>query len=228
MKLGNTHNTSLENKIQKVLALINPSGAFSTGVTQFVENSFVERSSVERGSSTLLLSTKTEDRTREDQRPEDQLGQYVLSTPAMLVSGNTGRVCINIVGSTEPLDVSVSLEHDGKNTSIIAEDVAPPKYFQCSDFEVPSVRNAVPVAIMFSAIGSNTAIRERKTVVINIASDNCMFQMDKPMYKPGNKVFFRVICLNSQLKPMTQKFPSIYLQVSNTALAIWVTCIGMA
>ncbi|XP_069836045.1 ovostatin-like [Dendropsophus ebraccatus] len=149
--------------------------------------------------------------------------QYVLSTPAMMISGDTAKVCINIVGSTEPLDVSILLEHNGKNTSILAQDVTPPKYFQCNDFEVPSVSNAVPVAIIFTATGSSSDLRERKTVVINSASDNCMFQMDKPIYKPGQKVFFRLICLNSQLKPVVKKVTAIYLQdPSRTKLSQWL------
>ncbi|XP_056386097.1 ovostatin-like [Hyla sarda] len=149
--------------------------------------------------------------------------QYVLSSPAMLVSEDMAKVCINIVGSTEALDVSVSLEHNGKNISIIAQDVEPPKYFQCSDIKVPSVSKAVPVAIIFTATGPNTDLRERKAVVINTASDNCMFQMDKPIYKPGQKVSSRLICLNSQLKPVTKKLTSMYLQdPSRTKIAQWL------
>ncbi|XP_040291299.1 ovostatin-like isoform X2 [Bufo bufo] len=148
---------------------------------------------------------------------------YVLSTPVQLVSGDTAKVCIHIVGSTERLDVSVVLEHDGRNTSIVEEDVTESKYFQCGDFKVPNVPKAVPVTITFSAIGSSTELRERKTVVINSASSNCMYQMDKPRYKPGQKVFFRLLCLNSQLKPVNEKFTVIYLKdPTNTRISQWL------
>ncbi|XP_077114376.1 ovostatin-like [Ranitomeya variabilis] len=149
--------------------------------------------------------------------------QYVLSTPALLVSGDTGRACINIVGSQERMDVSAVLEYNGRNTTIIQEDVSSANYFQCGDFKVPTVLNAVPVAIIFSAIGTKTDLRERKSVVINPAKTSCMFQMDKPTYKPGQKVLFRLICLDAQLKPVNQKFSSVYLQdPSRTKIVQWL------
>ncbi|XP_073541022.1 ovostatin-like [Phyllobates terribilis] len=149
--------------------------------------------------------------------------QYVLSTPAMLVSGDTVKACINIVGSIEPLDVSVVLEHVGRNYTIIAEDTDSPMYFKCGDLKVPTVSSAVPVAMIFSATGSKTNLRERKSVVINSASTSCMYQMDKPTYKPGQNVHFRLICLDAQLKPVNQKFSSIYLQdPSRTKIAQWL------
>ncbi|XP_073408998.1 ovostatin-like [Dendrobates tinctorius] len=149
--------------------------------------------------------------------------KYVLSTPALLVSGDTGRACINIVESQERIDVSVVLEYNGRNTTIIAEDVSAPNYFQCGDFKVPTVLKAVPVAIIFSATGAKTDLRQRKSVVINPAKTSCMFQMDKPTYKPGQKVLFRLVCLDAQLKPVNQKFSAIYLQdPSRTKIVQWL------
>ncbi|XP_018426225.1 PREDICTED: alpha-2-macroglobulin-like [Nanorana parkeri] len=65
--------------------------------------------------------------------------QYVLSSPASLLSGETGKACVNIVGNTEKLDVSLILQHEGKNTTIIGEDVSLPSYFQCADYKFPTV-----------------------------------------------------------------------------------------
>ncbi|XP_068114133.1 ovostatin-like [Hyperolius riggenbachi] len=149
--------------------------------------------------------------------------RYVLTSPASLQSGDTGRACLTIRDIDENLDVRMLLEHDGINTTIIEEDVVPPLYSQCGDYQIPKVSSAVPVFIFFSAIGKNTAIRERKTAVIEPTRNNCMFQMDKPMYKPGQKVRCRIICLNSQLKAVNEKFPAIYLQdPSRTKIAQWL------
>ncbi|KAM4034351.1 ovostatin-like [Anomaloglossus baeobatrachus] len=149
--------------------------------------------------------------------------QYVLSTPAMLVSGDTGKACMILVGITEPLDVFIVLEYNGRNTTIIQQDVAGPKYSQCGDFKVPTVPSAVPVAIIFSAIGKNTDLRDRKSVVINSASTSCMYQMDKPVYKPGQSVQFRILCLDAQLKPVNEKFTAVYLQdPTRTKIAQWL------
>ncbi|KAG9472010.1 ovostatin-like isoform X2 [Eleutherodactylus coqui] len=138
--------------------------------------------------------------------------QYVLNVPASLVSGDPGKVCVNLIDCNERVSVSVSLEHNGRNVSIIAEDTDSPKYFQCGVFQVPIVTKAVPVAMIFTVTGAKTDLRERKTVVINTASISCMYQMDKPTYKPGQKVNWRLLCLDAQLKPVNQKYTVMYLQ----------------
>ncbi|KAG8551292.1 hypothetical protein GDO81_004048 [Engystomops pustulosus] len=89
--------------------------------------------------------------------------------------------------------------------------------------QVPSVSEPVPVAIIFCAKGANTDLRERKTVVLKSASETCRFQMDKPIYKPDQQVFFRLLCLNAQLKLVTLKFSAVYLQdPSRARIAQWL------
>lgn len=129
---------------------------------------------------------------------------------------------MNIVGNKEKLDLSLILQNDGQNTSIIAEDVSSPTYFQCIEYKIPIVLEAVAVTLLLSAKGEETKVLERKTVVIKPSKNSCIFQMDKPIYQPGNKVFCRIVCLNSQLKPVTEKFPTIYLQdPSGTRIKQW-------
>ncbi|XP_040217672.1 ovostatin homolog [Rana temporaria] len=148
--------------------------------------------------------------------------QYVLSSPASLNSGETGKACVNIVGNKEKLDVSLILQHDGQNTSIIAEDVSSPTYFQCVEYKIPIVLEAVPVTLLLSAKGQETQVLERKPVVVKPSKNNCIFQMDKPIYQPGNKVFCRIVCMNSQLKPVNEKFPTIFLKdPSRTIIKQW-------
>ncbi|KAM5132701.1 ovostatin-like [Mantella aurantiaca] len=149
--------------------------------------------------------------------------RYVLSSPVGLLSGETGKACVSLVGNNEKLDVNLLLQYDGKNTTIIGEDVSSPTYFQCADYKIPNVPDAVPVTLLLTAKGTKTEILERKTVVIKPNKNNCIFQMDKPIYKPGQKVMTRLVCLNSQLKPENEKFASIYLQdPSRTRIKQWL------
>ncbi|CAI9548560.1 unnamed protein product [Staurois parvus] len=148
--------------------------------------------------------------------------QYVLSTPASLNGGQTGRVCVNFVGNEEKLDLSLKLQYDGQNTTIIEENVSSPTYFQCVDYKIPDVPDAVPVTLLLSAAGQETKILERRTVVVKPSKTNCIFQMDKPIYQPGNSVFCRIVCLDSRLMPVNEKFPMIYLQdPSRTRIKQW-------
>ncbi|XP_075071980.1 ovostatin-like isoform X2 [Mixophyes fleayi] len=149
--------------------------------------------------------------------------EYVLVTPAMLPGGDTGRVLVDIRNITEPLDLILVLEHNGKNTMIVEQNIAPPKYFEFHDYLIPEVPSSVPAALILSATGKGTDLRDRKAVVIKPSSNSCVFQMDKPIYKAGQKVQSRIVCLTAQLKAFNQKFKSVYLQdPSGAKMAQWL------
>ncbi|XP_063819385.1 ovostatin-like [Pseudophryne corroboree] len=148
--------------------------------------------------------------------------KYVLSTPASLYSEETARLCIHLWNSNEHLDVNAVLQYNGKNTTIFAENVVAPEYFKCNSYQVPAVSISDPATILFSATGNVAKVLDRKNVVLMPTSNTCMFQMDKTIYKPGQKVRFRVVCLNQQLKAVNEKFPVMYLQDPlRTKIAQW-------
>ncbi|KAM4608153.1 ovostatin-like [Discoglossus pictus] len=137
--------------------------------------------------------------------------QYVLSVPAMLRSEHTEKLCLNLVGHEEALNLNVVLEYHEENITIFAENVPATNYFQCNNFSVPQVTETEPVFVTFSAIGESIKFQERKTVVIASMKNIYKFQMDKPLYKAGQNVQFRLISLSAQLLPVNEKYSMIYL-----------------
>ncbi|MEE6485599.1 hypothetical protein FKM82_014345 [Ascaphus truei] len=137
--------------------------------------------------------------------------QYALSVPSMLKSGEIAKACVNLVDHSEYLDLNVMLEYNGKNETIFSEQVPAANTFKCSDFQVPTVPVAVPVFITFEAIGQSIQLLERRSVVIDVMNDVYLIQLDKPIYKKGQKVRIRLISLNSELQPVPTKYSVIYV-----------------
>ncbi|XP_075468948.1 ovostatin-like [Ascaphus truei] len=135
--------------------------------------------------------------------------QYALSVPSMLKSGEITTVCVNLVDHGEPLNLNVLLECNGENTTIFSEQVPATNTFKCSDFQVPTVPVAVPVFITFEATGQRIQHLERRSVVIDVMNDIHVIQLDKPIYKKGQKVQIRLISLNSKLQPVPTKYSMI-------------------
>ncbi|KAM4704397.1 uncharacterized protein WCC33_012822 [Rhinophrynus dorsalis] len=149
-------------------------------------------------------------------------GQYVLSVPALLKSGETERVCVTLQGYTQSLDLNVVLGHLGANTTIFNEDVASYPYHECHEFTVPTVDKNVPVFVTISASGGGQLILDRKSVVIAPVKNISFIQMDKPIYKAGQKLQFRLISMNSQLRPINVKYKTVYLEdPSRSRIAQW-------
>uniref|UniRef100_A0A8C5W8D7 Uncharacterized protein n=1 Tax=Leptobrachium leishanense TaxID=445787 RepID=A0A8C5W8D7_9ANUR len=130
-------------------------------------------------------------------------GGYMFSTPAMLKSKETGKICVSLQNIQQPINLNVVLEYAGTNITIITQDVPPPAFQQCNDVTV-TVKERTPVFIMFSAVEGDTEILDRKTVVIEPMENMHFIQMDKPIYKAGNTVRFRVISMDSNLKPVQE------------------------
>lgn len=137
---------------------------------------------------------------------------YLFLTPTMLKSGETGKICVDLENLEEPVDLVVDLEMSGKNTSIFSEDVSPPSFHQCNDFTAPPMSEPTPVFLWFSATGQNTKILDRKTVVVQPTENMYLIQMDKPGYKVGQTLGFRIISLDSNLKPVKTTYSAIYIQ----------------
>ncbi|XP_018426224.1 PREDICTED: alpha-2-macroglobulin-like, partial [Nanorana parkeri] len=119
--------------------------------------------------------------------------QYVLSSPASLLSGETGKACVNIVGNTEKLDVSLILQHEGKNTTIIGEDVSLPSYFQCADYKFPTVYLRDP---------SRTRIKQWR----NQETQRGVLSMEFPLIKDAPVGSYSVIAERESSYSMSQYF----------------------
>ncbi|OCT71346.1 hypothetical protein XELAEV_18034326mg [Xenopus laevis] len=140
--------------------------------------------------------------------------QYALSIPALLKSGETATACINFVGLTESLSLKVNVEVSGVNTTIFTDDITENEIFKCKTFEVPNVEQTSPVFLTMEATGATSSIVERRSVVIDKMETIHIIQLDKPIYKRGQKVMARLISLNSQLRPVPETYTLIYLKGS--------------
>ncbi|XP_041426101.1 ovostatin [Xenopus laevis] len=138
--------------------------------------------------------------------------QYALSIPALLKSGETATACINFVGLTESLSLKVNVEVSGVNTTIFTDDITENEIFKCKTFEVPNVEQTSPVFLTMEATGATSSIVERRSVVIDKMETIHIIQLDKPIYKRGQKVMARLISLNSQLRPVPETYTLIYLK----------------
>ncbi|KAM4034149.1 ovostatin-like isoform 2-T3 [Anomaloglossus baeobatrachus] len=149
--------------------------------------------------------------------------QYALTIPVRLNSGEIGKACVNLLCFENFLDLNVVLQYGEINTTIFNELVSPPKYFQCNTFTVPVVIEDVPVIVLLSVSGVNVDILRRYNVVITVPSNIYLVQMDKPIYKTGQKVLFNVVSLDQNLLPVNETYPEVYLtDPSGSRIAQWL------
>ncbi|XP_074851267.1 ovostatin-like [Carettochelys insculpta] len=138
--------------------------------------------------------------------------QYVLVVPSVLQSGSPESLCVQIYNSSEPLSVKVLLQYRGINTTLFEKHVVEENFFQCSEFQVSPVTSDPLAFIIFSAEGHVVHISETRSVAIQNLDNIVFIQTDKPIYKPGQTVMFRVVSLNNSFHPVEEKYCKIILQ----------------
>ncbi|OXB71134.1 UNVERIFIED_CONTAM: hypothetical protein H355_016189, partial [Colinus virginianus] len=138
--------------------------------------------------------------------------QYVLLVPTVVRSNSPQTACVQFHSVSEPLSLSVVLEYSNVQTTLFKEFVTKNDYFMCHEFKVPPDTSDSVAFISFSAKSNTVNLTERRLVAIENVHNTLFIQTDKPIYKPGQKVMFRVVTLDSQFRPIQETYPRIIVK----------------
>ncbi|NWV20386.1 OVOS protein, partial [Origma solitaria] len=130
--------------------------------------------------------------------------QYVLLVPSVVRSDAPQTACVQLHSLSEPLSVSIVLEYGSVRKTLFEEPVTKNDIFKCSEFEVPPAASDPVAFISFSARGATVDLAERRSVAIQNVDGAVFIQTDKPLYKPGQTVMFRVVTLDTQFRPVQE------------------------
>ncbi|NXI90677.1 OVOS protein, partial [Psophia crepitans] len=138
--------------------------------------------------------------------------QYVLLVPAVVRSDSPQTACVQFHNLSEPLSLRIILEYGSIQKMIFEEFVTENDFFKCSEFKVPPATSDPLAFISFSAKGTTVNLAERRSLAIQNVDNAVFIQTDKPIYKPGQKVMFRVVTLDSQFRPVQETYPKIIIE----------------
>ncbi|NWR45528.1 OVOS protein, partial [Regulus satrapa] len=131
--------------------------------------------------------------------------QYVLMVPAVLQNDSPGQVCLQFLYLNETVSTRVTLEYSSFNATILKKTMTARSGLQCFKFKIPPARSAPLAFISFSAEGTTISLEERRSVIIWNTDSIVFVQTDKPIYKPGQTVRFRIVALDFNFKPVQEK-----------------------
>uniref|UniRef100_A0A803TTX6 Alpha-2-macroglobulin n=1 Tax=Anolis carolinensis TaxID=28377 RepID=A0A803TTX6_ANOCA len=139
--------------------------------------------------------------------------QYLVLVPFLIHTETTEKICVQLNHLNESVTLKITLEYGGRNKSLIRDVlVAKTDHFQCIPFMVRIRRWNRPtdspvVLLTVSVKGDTLSFWSRKTVLVQNLDNLVFVQTDKPIYKPGQEVMFRIASMDENFHPLNGKDP---------------------
>ncbi|KAM4704401.1 LOW QUALITY PROTEIN: alpha-2-macroglobulin-like protein 1 [Rhinophrynus dorsalis] len=140
--------------------------------------------------------------------------KYAVIFPSEMRCHRSDLACLHLEGAVGGASVQLTMKMAKGNISLIEKNIETDSFFSCVSFEVPPPSEGTEeVAVMEVSIkSSEETIRNSSKVLVKRARSGILVQTDKPIYKPGQTVKFRVLSLKENLQPDKVELPVIELQ----------------
>ncbi|NWS75318.1 A2MG protein, partial [Crotophaga sulcirostris] len=131
--------------------------------------------------------------------------QYMVLLPFLIHTDSPEKVCIQLTHLNESVTLSATLEYQAENRSLIDDVVSEKDLFTCIPFSLPKSNSQSAVMFMTVTVkGATLQFRSRKSVLVKNSDSLVFIQTDKPIYKPGQTVLFRIVSLDKDFHPLNE------------------------
>ncbi|XP_053925174.1 alpha-2-macroglobulin isoform X2 [Cuculus canorus] len=149
--------------------------------------------------------------------------QYMVLLPSVIHTDSPEKVCVQLTHLNESVTLSAMLEYQGENRSLINDVVSEKDTFTCVPFSLPKSNSPSPVTFMSVMVkGATLEFRSRRLVLVENSESLIFVQTDKPIYKPGQTVLFRIVSLDKDFYPLNEVLPLVFVEdPKNNRLYQW-------
>ncbi|XP_063818159.1 alpha-2-macroglobulin isoform X2 [Pseudophryne corroboree] len=137
---------------------------------------------------------------------------YMLLVPTLLKAGHEQKFCLHLSHLNESVTATVTLETEQQNITLLEKHITQTDHDNCVTFATPETDSAKVGYITLDAAGDSLNFKTKRSVLIRPIQNLVFFQTDKPIYKPGQKVQFRIVSLDETFHAAPEKFPVIYIE----------------
>uniref|UniRef100_UPI0037E8997E alpha-2-macroglobulin-like n=1 Tax=Semicossyphus pulcher TaxID=241346 RepID=UPI0037E8997E len=159
---------------------------------------------------------------RRCRRTWNQASIFTLAVSSRVRGGERETLCVQIHGPSETICLNVTLDVNSNTTLILEEEVE--KDFQlCRKFQVPTVSRKTVAKITIGFEGEFSSLSKDTKILIVPSTVTHIVKTDRPIYKPGQTVYFRIVSIDEDFVPVERVYKEVALQDPNSnRIAQWL------
>ncbi|XP_060928722.1 alpha-2-macroglobulin [Limanda limanda] len=147
---------------------------------------------------------------------------FAVTVSSRLTAGEQETLCAQIHGPTEPVSLTVSLEM-GSGQTVLLEEAVKQDFYRCLNFQVPTVPIKTVANLNVTVAGEGASMSKTTKVLIEPPAFIHIIQTDKPIYKPGQTVKFRIVSMDTNFIPVARVYKVVEIQDPNSnRIAQWL------
>ncbi|KAM8854400.1 alpha-2-macroglobulin [Synchiropus picturatus] len=137
---------------------------------------------------------------------------YAVTVSSQMRGGKQESLCAHVHGPTEPINLTITLNMDSGSKLLLQEKIKQ-DFYRCQRFQVPVVRTKTVAAINVMIEGESGSSLKKETMVLVLPPAFIhIVQTDKPIYKPGQTVQFRIVSMDTNFIPVQREYKVVELQ----------------
>ncbi|XP_051985118.1 alpha-2-macroglobulin-like protein 1 [Xyrauchen texanus] len=146
---------------------------------------------------------------------------FMVTFPAVIESGSQARLCVSLYKPNETLSMNIQLVNNGLKTPLYKTE-AKTGFHRCFFFQAPLVMGESVQKIKTVIKGRSFNLTEESKVLFKSYDNLTFIQTDKPIYNPGQTVFFRVVTMDDNFVPLDQKYSMVVVEDNqNNRIGQW-------
>ncbi|XP_015250542.1 PREDICTED: pregnancy zone protein-like [Cyprinodon variegatus] len=147
---------------------------------------------------------------------------YAVTVSSRLTGGKQDTMCAIVQNPTEGLSLNITLTVDSIQ-NVILEKTISEDFTNCFKFQVPAVLSRTIAKVEITLQGKGASLSKKTEVVIEPPGFIHIVQTDKPIYKPGQVVKFRIVSLDDNFLPVNRVYTEVVLKDPNSnRIAQWL------
>ncbi|KAM6959236.1 alpha-2-macroglobulin-like protein 1 [Aplochiton taeniatus] len=146
----------------------------------------------------------------------------MVTATSRMIGGSSETVCAHVFHPAQISALTVELSVGSANITILEQTVTMALY-RCVSFQVPTVSTDTVAILRVTIQGVNDNLVKETMILIKPSASITIIQTDKPIYKPGQTVQFRIVSLDFSFVPRNEVYKTVELQDPNSnRIAQWL------